>query len=169
MFGKKDTVRITTMLGQGSDFQGSLSAEGSARVDGNVDGNVKVTGTLIVGSTGRISGNVEAEAAVIGGEVLGDVIAPEKAELTATAKVLGDVSTKVIVIDEHAVFQGRCNMYQKEQPAEIPVIPKAVKPSDRPVKRTAKEALQEALREVREEERRQSEAEEENDKKGVTA
>lgn len=112
MFGKNEStnVKFTTMLGPGSDLQGDFYAEGSARVDGNVNGNVKVTGMLILGPDGRISGNIEAEAVVLGGEVLGNVLAPERAELTATARVSGDVTTRIIVIDEHAVFQGRCSM-----------------------------------------------------------
>lgn len=112
MFGRNENTseKITTMLGPGSDLQGSLYAEGSARVDGNVNGNVTVTGMLILGSAGRISGDVTAEAVILGGGVLGNVTAPERAELTATARVSGDVTTRVIVIDEHAVFQGRCNM-----------------------------------------------------------
>ncbi len=111
---KKDnnTVKITSMLGPGSDLQGDFTAEGSARIDGNVNGNVKISGMLILGSSGKISGNVEAVSCLIGGEIQGNVVSPEKAELTATAKVLGDVTTRVIVIDEHAVFQGRCNMTQ---------------------------------------------------------
>lgn len=162
MFGKKDnaSIRINTMLGTGSEFAGGFTAEGSARVDGIVNGDVKITGTLILGSTGKINGNVTADSVIIGGEIVGNVMAPTKADLTATAKVLGDVTTKVIIIDENAVFQGNCFMYQ-ELPGktEEQTIPKLVKPSDRPNKRTAKEALQDALREVKEEENRESKEE----------
>lgn len=162
MFGKKNTatIMINSILGPGSELQGCFTAQGSARVDGSVNGDVKVTGTLIVGATGIINGNVEAEAVIIGGEVLGNVIAPKEAELTATARVLGDVSTKDIYVDEHADFQGRCNIYQDESGKEPQyVIPKGVKPSDRPVKRTAKEALQDVFREVREEKLNEGEEE----------
>lgn len=150
MFGKKNTeVKISTLIGRGSELQGDFKAAGSARVDGKVNGNVTVEGTLIVGSTGAVSGNVEAEAVLIGGEVTGDIIAPSKAELTETAKVWGDVTTAVIVIDEHAVFQGRCNMNQ-----EVPE--KKAKPNNakaaRVGKRSAKAAIEEALKEVHEEE-----------------
>lgn len=154
MLGKKDVtnVKINSMLGKGSDFQGDFTAEGSARVDGNVNGNVRVTGTLIVGSGGKISGSVEAQAAVIGGEVLGGITAPEKTELTATAKVLGDVSTKVIVIDEHAVFQGRCdmNLDVPEKKKGLLIAPKSAKTG----KKSAKAAIAEALKEAEEEAKR---------------
>lgn len=156
MLGKKDVanVKINSMLGKDSDFQGDFTAQGSARVDGSVNGNVKVSGTLIVGSTGRIRGNVEAQAAVIGGEVLGSVIAPEKTELTATGKVLGDVTTGVIIIDEHAVFQGRCDMNQ-EVPGRKKGMAFAPK-SPKTGRKSAKAAIEEALKEVEEEARRES-------------
>ena len=172
MFSKKDiaTVKINSILGPGSELQGSFCTQGSARVDGLVNGDVKITGTLIVGSAGKINGNVEAEAVIIGGEVLGDVIAPVKAELIGSAKVLGDVTTRVIVIDENAVFQGNCNMFQGDEASKEKEQPlKPVKPSDRPVKRTAMEALQDALRDVKEEIRKEDVKEEAQSEKAAEA
>ena len=151
MFAKKDTTIINSILGSGSDFQGDFVAEGSARIDGNVNGNVKITGSLIVGAKGKVSGDVESAVAIIGGEVLGDVVATDKIELTATAKVLGDLATKVIVIDEHAIFQGRCDMNQ-----EAPSKRKnkaGVNRALREGKKTAKSAIQEALKVMQEAER----------------
>ena len=150
MGGKEKQIKITTMVGEKSEIHGDFSVQGSARIDGKVDGNVTVTGTLIVGAAGCIIGNVSAEAVLIGGEVQGDVQAPEKAELTATAKVLGDIATKVIVIDENAVFQGKCDMNQTEPTRKAKGrATKAVKAG----RKSAKAAIAEALKEVAEEER----------------
>lgn len=152
MLGKKNTeVKISTLLGKDSECVGDFSAKGSVRLDGKITGDVTVTGTLIIGAAGSVSGNITAEAVVIGGEVLGNVTAPEKAELTETAKVLGDIATKVIVIDEHAVFQGKIDMNQ-----EVPG--KRNKPNIKAVRagrKTAKAAIVEALKEVEEEAKRE--------------
>lgn len=122
MFWKKEQeVKITTLIGEGAELDGGFRAPGSARVDGHVNGSVSVTGTLIVGTTGRINGDVTADAVLIGGEVSGNIKAPQKAELTGTAKVIGDIATAVIVVDENAVFQGKCDMNRAEadeKPAE---------------------------------------------------
>ena len=116
MFGKKEEeVKITTLIGEGAQLTGGFTAPGSARVDGHIGGDVAVEGTLIVGITGKITGNVTAEAVLIGGEVQGNIEAPQKAELTGTAKVMGDIKTAVIVIDENAVFHGKCDMEQAGQ------------------------------------------------------
>lgn len=150
MLGKKDTeIRISTLIGCGARLDGDFYVPGSVRIDGCVDGNVTVDGTLIVGATGAITGNITAEAVIVGGEVLGDVEASRKAELTGTAKVLGDITTDVIVIDENAIFQGKCNMNQTVPDKKVKA--KAVKAS----KKSAKAALAEALREVQEAEARE--------------
>ncbi len=154
MSSKTKQVKINTLVGKGSDIAGDFSAQGSARIDGKVVGNVTVTGTLIVGATGSINGNVSAKSVVVGGVVIGDVDAPEKIELTATAKVLGDISTKVIIIDENAVFQGNCNMNQSDadKKAKAKVAPKVVRAG----RKSAKEAIEEALKEVAEEANREA-------------
>lgn len=149
MLNNKDKqVQISTLIGKGSELSGDFSVQGSARIDGKVNGNVTVSGTLIVGSTGSISGNVTAKAVVIGGEVLGDVSAPEKTELIETARVLGDISTSVIVIDEKAIIQGKIDMNQSVP--EKKAKGKTMK-STRSGRKSAKAAIAEALKEVEEE------------------
>ena len=106
----KDVVKLSSLLGPGSICDGDFVSAGSARIDGTVNGNVSVEGTLILGSTGVINGSVEAKSVQIAGEVNGNIYAPEHAELTSTAKVIGDLATAVIVIDENAVFQGQIDM-----------------------------------------------------------
>ena len=146
MMSKNDTqVKISTLIGQNAVLLGDFTAEGSARIDGKVSGDVAVTGTLIVGATGSISGDVSAESVIIGGEVQGNISVKEKTELTETAKVLGDISTRLIVIDEHAVFQGKCDMNQ-----EVP-DKRAVRKNSKAIrntKRSAGVAIAEALREM---------------------
>lgn len=143
---KNKELIITTLIGKDAECNGDFSAKGSARVDGCINGNVTVTGTLIVGVTGNINGDITAQAAIIGGEVIGNVTAAERTELTQTARLIGDINTEIIVIDEKAIFQGGCNMNQE-------TAGKRPKPAARAIragKKTAKEAIAEALKEVEE-------------------
>ena len=142
----KETIKITSLIGMGSVCDGDFKCAGSARIDGTVNGNVEVDGMLILGAVGKINGNVKAKSVQIGGEVLGDITAPERAELTVTAKVIGDLTTGVIIIDENAVFQGSVNMNQEvpEKRNKGFAYKKAVKEG----RRSAAEAVAEALREA---------------------
>ena len=142
---KKNVAKIGTIIGKGNVINGDFQAMNSVRLDGMIEGNVSVGGLLVIGSAGRVAGNVDATEVIVGGEVLGDISAPDKIEITETARVIGNLKTNVIVIDEKAIFQGQLDMNQEEMPA---------KPRRRPlseskaVKKTAKDALKEALREV---------------------
>lgn len=143
---KNKELIITTLIGRDAECNGDFVAKGSARVDGCINGNVTVTGTLIVGVTGNINGDITAQSTIIGGEVIGNVTSSERTELTQTARLIGDINTEIIVIDEKAIFQGGCNMNQES-------TGKRPKPAARAVRagrKTAKEAIAEALKEVEE-------------------
>lgn len=144
---KKANAKIGTIIGKGAVIGGDFTAEKSVRMDGVIEGNVKVTGEIVIGATGRVNGNVEAAAAIIGGEVYGNVTAPERVELTPTARLIGNIKTGLVVIDEKAVFQGGCDMNQ--DPASGAKAKKRIARETRAGKKSAKDALQEALREVR--------------------
>ncbi len=140
---KKTDTKIATIIGKDSVVEGDFKVAGAARIDGTIDGNVTVTGTLVVGATGKINGNVEAFCAMVGGVVNGNLTVAEKTELTSTARIIGDIKTKVIVIDEKAVFQGKCDMNQEDAKAKKRPVKER-----RAVKKSAKDALREALKEA---------------------
>ena len=141
---KNKETKITTIIGNGAECNGDFNAEGSVRVDGCINGNVTVAGTLIVGATGQINGDVEAHSAVVGGEIIGNMNIAEKTELISTARLFGNITTMLIVIDENAIFQGSCNMNQDVNAKR----PKPGFKATRSGKKSAKEAIEEALKEV---------------------
>ncbi len=150
----KKEVKITTIIGLGAECGGDFTASGSVRVDGTINGNVNVTGTLIIGAAGVINGDVEAQSAIVGGEINGNLTVSDRTELAGTARVFGNITTAVIVIDEKAIFQGSCNMNQ-EAPEKRP------RPNGKALragKRSAKAAIEEALKEVEAESKREETA-----------
>jgi len=118
MFGsKKDNSvdpaleQVGTIIGPGAILDGPLTTKDSTRIDGTVNGNVTISGALIVGQEGKITGTVSAMNAYVAGEITGNISAPQgKVEISDTGKVIGDVTCKGIIIDENAVFHGNCEM-----------------------------------------------------------
>ena len=118
MFGsKKDNSvdpaleQVGTIIGPGAILDGPLTTKDSTRIDGTVNGNVTISGALIVGQEGKITGTVSAMNAYVAGEITGNVSAPQgKVEISDTGKVIGDITCKGIIIDENAVFHGNCEM-----------------------------------------------------------
>lgn len=129
---RKNEIQISTIIGMTAVCDGDFKAEGSIRIDGTVNGNVTVTDCVIVGASGCINGDINSKRVIIGGEVYGNLNVPEKVELTSTARVIGDITTGGLVIDEKAIFQGSCNMNQDAS--------KRPKPNNKAVKAMKKEA-----------------------------
>ncbi len=139
-------TRITTIIGLEAECNGDFSAQGSARIDGCINGNVTVTGTLIVGAAGIVNGDIYAKDVIIGGEIIGNINVSDRTELISTARVFGDITTTLIIIDEKAIFQGSCNMNQETPEKRQKSSPRAMKAG----KKSAKAAIEEALKEVEE-------------------
>ena len=119
MFGnKKDSAedntlleQVGTIIGPGAVIEGPLTTKDSTRIDGVIKGNVSISGALIIGQEGKVTGTVSALNVYVAGEVNGNITAPQgKIEISDTGKVYGDISCKGIIIDENAVFQGKCEM-----------------------------------------------------------
>lgn len=105
---------LNTIIGKGSIFHGTINVESSIRVDGVVRGKLNCTDTLVVGKSGVIEAEIRVKNATIGGRVIGNLTAIERVELESNSVLIGDLKTKLLVIDEGAVFNGNCTMESKE-------------------------------------------------------
>jgi cytoskeletal protein CcmA (bactofilin family) len=109
---------LNTIIGKDSVIEGTIEVHGGLRVDGVVRGRVSATDSLAVGDSGRVEADVASSMVVIGGKVSGNILAKDKVELQSKAEVEGDITTKNLIIEEGAVFHGRCNM---KGPGSAPV------------------------------------------------
>lgn len=103
-------MNVGCFIGENSVVEGNFVTSESARIDGEVKGNVQADGKLLIGSKGKVQGNVKTESIMISGVIEGDIVAEKRVEITSTGVVNGDISTKLLVIDENAVFNGSCKM-----------------------------------------------------------
>jgi len=127
-----ETKNNDTIVGNEAYFQGTLTTKGAVLVDGRVEGSIFEAKTVSVGKNGKVTGDINCEACCIGGEVRGNVTALESVELLAGSLVQGDIKTKRMVMEEGAVFNGRCEMssapYQAEKTEQKkPAEPEAKK------------------------------------------
>jgi cytoskeletal protein CcmA (bactofilin family) len=97
-----------TFLARGFEFKGSLSFEGTVRIDGTVEGEIRSSGTVILGEHAFIAGDVSAGTVVCGGRVTGNVMATERVQLLPSAVLHGDVIAPLVQIEEGVRFHGSC-------------------------------------------------------------
>ena len=108
---------ISTVIGAGTEFIGDLYTKDTTRIDGVVRGNIQSSGVVIIGTGGQVEGNITAEEVSIAGMIKGDMTAKNRIEILSSAHIEGNITTKSLCIDEHAVFQGVCNMNRMEDTA----------------------------------------------------
>jgi cytoskeletal protein CcmA (bactofilin family) len=101
---------LNTIIGKDSIIEGAIEVQGGLRVDGIVRGRISAAESLMVGDSGTIEADSTVRIAVIGGKVVGNILAQDKIELQSTAVVEGDITTKNLIVEEGAIFHGRCNM-----------------------------------------------------------
>ncbi|NLI91799.1 MAG: polymer-forming cytoskeletal protein [Peptococcaceae bacterium] len=117
MFGKKEAevkpvTRIVstnsnvTYLAEDCEVKGSFVSKGNARIDGNIEGTINVSGDLFIGQSAILKANIEAQTISIAGEVRGNVKAKDLLELSSTARLYGDINTRQLKIDQGARFIG---------------------------------------------------------------
>lgn len=113
-----NTSMINTIIGDNAKIEGVITTMDSTRVDGNLEGKILSESSVIVGESGTVRGDILAVEILVAGTVYGNLTAKEKIELTSTGRVLGDMVTKTLVIDEGASFKGNCTMEVMEKGAE---------------------------------------------------
>ncbi len=101
-------------LGRNSKVSGRLAFGGSARIDGQIDGEITVKDSLHIGKTGIIGAEVKATSITVAGRVSGDITGTRRIELRSSAKVVGDLVAPVVVIQEGAEFEGYCSTAIRE-------------------------------------------------------
>ena len=109
---RNSSEHLNTFLGDGTTLSGEFSVSGSVRIDGHFTGKLSATGHLTIGQNGYVKAQntIHCQSAHIAGTVEGNIIAPQKVFLTKTARIFGDITTQVLVIEEGAIFNGRSEM-----------------------------------------------------------
>jgi cytoskeletal protein CcmA (bactofilin family) len=115
MAKQQQSSGITSLLGQGSSFEGAARLEGTLRVDGTYDGSVEVGETLVIGKPGAFRGDVQARDVIVCGRLQGTITASGSVELQAGCRFEGDLRTRTLIVEEGVFFQGNCRMDDGEQ------------------------------------------------------
>ena len=110
--------RVTSVIGSGVVWKGRLSGKGGVRIEGALDGDVKLQGLLVVGESGRVTcDELRATVVIVAGAVRGDIVA-EKLEIRSTGRVWGNVVTEAFSTEEGAFLRGQVTMEEKVEIGE---------------------------------------------------
>src|SRR5687768_1470888 len=96
----------TTVIGADTRIKGEMSFDGSARILGTFEGTISAKGELHVADGASRKAVVEAGRVAVDGTIEGNITARDKVELTARAKVKGDLIAPKFLVAEGASFVG---------------------------------------------------------------
>lgn len=100
----------TTVIAKGITITGHLQGEGLIQVEGTVEGEIDLQGSVSIMPTGIVKGPIDALAVRIAGTIEGNVTAHDRLRLEKTGVIDGDITTASLVIEAGGVLNGRTTM-----------------------------------------------------------
>ncbi len=121
---ESELPRGVAAIGKSVVIKGQIFSREDLYLDGEIEGTVEVPEhRLTVGPHGRLQAGIKAREVVVLGSVNGNVEATEKLDIRKDAKLVGDIRTGRIVIEDGAYFKGSIDIV-REAPKPAPVSPK---------------------------------------------
>ncbi len=103
-------IDANTTIGEESFFQGRFAIRGSLRIDGRFEGQALMVDQLQIGPKGRVKTNITATSVVVEGVSIGNITASRRILLLSTARVLGELKTPELIIQDGVILEGRCTI-----------------------------------------------------------
>src|SRR5579884_2722012 len=103
------------MIGKSVAIKGQIYSREDITIDGEVEGSVEaLEHKVTIGPNGRVRATLKAREVVVLGQVYGNIEAGERAEVRREAKLVGDIRTMRISIEDGAYFKGSIDIVRVE-------------------------------------------------------
>ncbi len=151
--GKKENTPVSTMafkapepdvrsgqasIGKAVKINGQIFSKEDLYIDGDVEGTVELhDNKLTIGPNGRVQASVRAREVVVLGAIQGNVEASDRIDIRKEAKLVGDIKTARIVIEDGAYFKGSIDIMKPEAKAVVPATPQLAQAASAPGGRPA--------------------------------
>jgi len=117
------------VIGKGVSIKGQIFSKEDLVIDGEIEGTVEAHDHRVtVGPNGRVQAGIKSREIVAQGTIHGNVEAAEKIDIKKDARLVGDIKTARIVIEDGAYFKGSIDITKNEpkaQPARAAASPAA--------------------------------------------
>ena len=131
-------VRGPAIIGKSVMIKGQIYSREDLTIDGEIDGSVELQEhRLTVGPHGKLQAGVKAREIVVLGTIHGNVEASDKIDIRKDAKLVGDIKTARIVIEDGAYFKGSIDIARPEISKATPPAPKPPAAAPAPVANAA--------------------------------
>ncbi len=103
-------MEVNSTIGENSFFEGRFAVKGSLKIDGKFEGEALLVDQLQIGPKARVKTDIYATSVVVEGIIIGNINATKRVLLLSTARVLGDLKTPELIIQDGVILEGRCTI-----------------------------------------------------------
>lgn len=102
-------VRVNSIV-EGTRIQGELNSPGNFRIDGTVEGTLRIEGRLIIGAKGKVIGEVVCKDADVEGMFQGKIEVNGMLSLKSRSAIEGEATFQRLTVEEGAKLKCTCNL-----------------------------------------------------------
>jgi cytoskeletal protein CcmA (bactofilin family) len=102
----RNDIPNNSVIGENSVFEGRFFVSGSILIEGKFDGEIKTEDHLTVGPTGKVKTDIYARKVTVAGTLIGNITASEEVDLLENGKVLGNINTPKLNVENGVLIQG---------------------------------------------------------------
>jgi cytoskeletal protein CcmA (bactofilin family) len=116
----QETEEKTIDIEAGMEGNIKFSSPINLKISGKFEGELDTKGVLIIGERADVRATViKGENITIAGKVRGDIVSSKRLELSSSAKVIGNIKTPLLIVNQGALLKGDCQMPVEEEKSEI--------------------------------------------------
>ncbi|MCX5886655.1 MAG: polymer-forming cytoskeletal protein [Proteobacteria bacterium] len=116
----RETEEKTIDIEAGMEGNIKFSNPVNLKISGKFEGELDTKGVLIIGERADVRVTViKGENITIAGKVRGDIVSSKRLELSSSAKVIGNIKTPLLIVNQGALLKGDCQMPVEEEKSEI--------------------------------------------------
>jgi cytoskeletal protein CcmA (bactofilin family) len=110
-----DSSRSAATIGKAVKIIGQIFSKEDLYVDGDVEGTIECQDNkLTIGPNGKLQAAVRAREVIVLGQIKGNVEAADRIDIRKDARLVGDIKTARIVIEDGAYFKGSIDIVKHE-------------------------------------------------------
>ncbi len=114
-----EPVRGVAAIGKSVLIKGQILSREDLYLDGEMEGTVEVPEhRLTIGPHAKLQAGIRAREVVVLGSVNGNVEAIDKIDIRKDAKLIGDIKTGGIIIEDGAYFKGSIDIVRGSEPKQ---------------------------------------------------
>jgi cytoskeletal protein CcmA (bactofilin family) len=106
---------IDTVLEENTELDGNLSFSTSLEIKGKFKGTIFSKGLLVIAKTAQVEATIYSKDLIVEGFIKGDLIIHNKLEVEESAKILGNIKTHKIKVNDGVFFEGDCFTVSKDE------------------------------------------------------